>query len=101
MVHSSARVDTDRPHRYAKQLAAHLGRRIETSWDEETGTGSVKFSEGAGTASMVAEPGVLVLALDADADKLAGLEDVLGRHLIRFGAKDELTVEWVVSAADG
>lgn len=56
MVHSTAKVDTDRPQRYAKQLAAHLGRRIETHWDEESGTGSVTFPDGAGTASMVAEP---------------------------------------------
>lgn len=46
-----------------------------------------------------------MLALDADADNLNRLEDVLGRHLVRFGAKDELAVEWhregVVSAADG
>jgi hypothetical protein len=23
-----------------------------------------------------------------------GLEDVVGRHLVRFGTKDELVVEW-------
>lgn len=94
MVRSTARVSTDRPHRYAKQLASHLGRRVETSWDEDTGTGSVTFNENRGSAALVAQPGVLVLDLRAEAGDLDALEDMLGRHLVRFGTKDELTVRW-------
>jgi uncharacterized protein len=94
MVHSTARVRTDRPHRYAKQLAAHLGRRLATSWDEDTGSGSVRFPDRNGSASLLAQPGALVLELDSDTAHIETLEDVLGRHLARFGTKDELIVEW-------
>jgi hypothetical protein len=93
-MYSEARVSTDRPNRYAKQLAAHLGRRLETNWHEETGHGSVIFPEGGGTASLVAEQGALVLSVDTTEESIDTIEDVLGRHLARFGAKDELIVEW-------
>ncbi|WP_254552360.1 DUF2218 domain-containing protein [Kitasatospora sp. MMS16-BH015] len=85
-------MSTDRPARYGKQLAAHLGRKVEASWSEETGRGEVAFR--AGTATLVAEPGVLALAVEGEAADLAQLEDVVGRHLVRFGARDELVVEW-------
>ncbi|GCB52475.1 DUF2218 domain-containing protein [Streptomyces sp. NL15-2K] len=93
MPRSEARVATDRPHRYAKQLASHLGRRSETSWDEETGVGRLVF-QNEGTGSLTATEGALLLAVESDAEHLAILEDVVGRHLVRFGTKDELVVEW-------
>ena len=92
MPRSEARVVTDRPHRYAKQLAAHLGRKVESSWDEEAGHGALTF--GAGTATLTAEPGLLLLAVEGEAGQLDRLEDVVGRHLVRFGSKDELVAEW-------
>jgi hypothetical protein len=93
MPRSEARVATDRPHRYAKQLASHLGRRSRTSWDEETGEGGIVFQDG--TGALTATEGALLLAVEAgDAGQLAVLEDVVGRHLVRFGTKDELVVEW-------
>ena len=93
MAHSTARVGTDRPHRYAKQLAAHLGRRVEASWDDESGSGTVAF-QGSSAATLTAADGALVMELDAGDDELDRLEDVLGRHLARFGTKDELVVTW-------
>lgn len=92
MSRSEARVSTDRPARYGKQLAAHLGRKIEASWSEETGRGELSFR--AGTATLVAEPDALLLTVEGAAGDLAGLEDVVGRHLVRFGTRDELVVEW-------
>ncbi|MDQ0597417.1 hypothetical protein QF037_001762 [Streptomyces canus] len=92
MPRSEARVATDRPHRYAKQLASHLGRRSETSWDEGSGEGGIVFQNGTGT--LTATEGALLLAVETDAEHLAVLEDVVGRHLVRFGTKDELVVEW-------
>ncbi|MFD8754989.1 DUF2218 domain-containing protein [Kitasatospora sp. NPDC059577] len=89
---STARVTTDRPGRYAKQLAAHMGRKIETSYSEETGRGTLVF--GAGTATLEAQPDALLLTVEGERDKLPGLEDVVGRHLVRFGSRDELVVEW-------
>src|SRR4051812_24759066 len=92
MPRSEARVSTDRPHRYAKQLAAHLGRKVQSSWDEETGLGSIVFSMG--SATLTAETGVLLLAVEGEAGQLDNLEGVMGRHLVRFGAKDELVAAW-------
>ncbi|MFF7159893.1 DUF2218 domain-containing protein [Streptomyces sp. NPDC008086] len=92
MPRSEASVATDRPQRYAKQLASHLGRRSETSWDEATGEGTIVFQGGTGT--LTAAEGALLLSVEADAERLALFEDVVGRHLVRFGAKDELVVEW-------
>lgn len=92
MPRSQARVTTDRPARYAKQLAAHMGRKIQADWSEETGRGELVF--GAGTATLTAEPGALLLVVEGEQQNLPGLEDVVGRHLVRFGVRDELVVEW-------
>ncbi|MER8188014.1 DUF2218 domain-containing protein [Kitasatospora sp. NPDC094015] len=92
MARSEARVTTDRPGRYGKQLAAHMGRKIQADWSEETGRGALAFR--AGTATLVAEPDALLLTVEGAAEDLAGLEDVVGRHLVRFGTRDELVVEW-------
>ncbi|MCX4759822.1 DUF2218 domain-containing protein [Streptomyces sp. NBC_01275] len=92
MSRSEARVPTDRPHRYAKQLAAHLGRRIEATWDEDKGEGLLTFPQGSGT--LTAAEDALLLTIDTEADELDRLEDVVGRHLVRFGARDELVVVW-------
>ncbi|MEU9171125.1 DUF2218 domain-containing protein [Streptomyces sp. NPDC048420] len=91
MPRSEARVATDRPHRYAKQLASHLGRRIRTSWDEDSGEGSLLFpNEGKG--SLTATEGALLLTLETESEHLELLESVVGSHLVRFGGK--LVVEW-------
>jgi hypothetical protein len=102
---SRASVPTERGGRYGKQLASHLSRRLETSWDEETGTGLVTFDSG--HSHLTTTPSTLELTADVDprvadadvAEQLARIEDVVGRHLARFGAKDELVVSWL--RADG
>ncbi|MFF0298756.1 DUF2218 domain-containing protein [Kitasatospora sp. NPDC004615] len=92
MARSTARVATDRPARYAKQLAAHMGRKVPAEWSEETGRGSLVF--GAGQAELTAEDGALLLAVEGAEENLPQLEDVVGRHLVRFGTRDELVVAW-------
>ena len=93
---STAAVATERPGRYAKQLASHLGRKVPSAWDEESGEGSVEFPTG--RATLAAGDGVLLLALVADdAENLDRLEGVVGRHLVKFGAKDELVCAWTRS----
>jgi hypothetical protein len=88
---ASAAVATDAPERYAKQLAAHLGRRSEIR-EEDDGTRIVLE---AGTCLLRCRPGVLELqATAADADGLDRVTDVVGRHLERFGQRNELNVTW-------
>jgi hypothetical protein len=88
---SSAHVPTDAAPRYAKQLVAHLGRKVPVEEIEgahrlgfEFGTGLVRAESG----------GVLLEAAAADPELLARVEDVLGRHLERFGRRNELVVIW-------
>jgi hypothetical protein len=94
---STATVRTDRAARYGKQLVSHLGRRASAEWDDQAGTGWIDFGET--RAELSAGPGALDLRLWAEPDAVAPMEDVVGRHLVRFGARDELTVQWV--RADG
>jgi hypothetical protein len=90
---STAAVPTDRPSRYGKQLVAHLSRRSGGDWSDETGTGWIALE--AGRAELNSADGVLMLRVDSDADNLERLEEVVGRHLVRFGARDELVVTWI------
>ena len=94
---STTTVATDRAARYGKQLVSHLGRRATAEWDEQAGTGWIDFGET--RAELAAGPDALDIRLAAAPDAVARMEDVVGRHLVRFGARDELTVQWV--RADG
>lgn len=93
---SIARVTTDRPARYGRQLASHMGRKITAVWDDDA-TGSLTFDrEGVvtGVVGISCHDGVLQLILEADDEHLERLEHVVGIHLARFGAKDGLVVSW-------
>lgn len=95
---ATARVATDRPGRYGKQLAAHLGRKITADWDEEAQTGRLIFDrDGAasGYLDMRAEDDTLLLDLFTGPDTRDTLQRIVGSHLERFGAKDGLRVNWV------
>jgi 2-iminobutanoate/2-iminopropanoate deaminase len=91
---STASVATDAAGRYAKQLLAHLGRKNAVDpLDGCPDGGRIRFAYGIGTVRPEADRLVLVAAA-ADAASLARVEDVLGRHLERFGARRELSVRW-------
>lgn len=94
MPRATAVVVTDNPDRYAKQLLSHVGRKNGTEpLDGVPAGGRIVFPDGVGTVRP--EEGRLVLEADApDADGLAHVTDVLGRHLERFGARLELVVTW-------
>ena len=95
---SRADVVTDAPARYAKQLVSHLGRKEPFVTDGATST--VRWDMA--TASVVVGDGVLsLLAEAADEAGVALVEDVLGRHLERFGARDALAVSWTRSTPEG
>lgn len=88
---SRAEVATETPERYAKQLVAHLGRKAAV---EETADGAV-LTFGSGRGVVAAADGVLVLRAEAaGTDALAQVQDVLGRHLEKFGQRAELVVTW-------
>ena len=92
MLTSTARIPVERPQRYVKQLVSHLAHRRTTELLPPDG-GTVGWPDG--RCGLACEPGVLLLTATADdADALARVQDTIGRHLERFGARDGLRVEW-------
>jgi uncharacterized protein len=90
-----ADVPTDAPARYAKQLVSHLGRRVEWTTDGPVSTATIA----GGTGIVEVGDGVLTLRAQAgDAESLERVQDVLGRHLERFGQRNELVVTWPADA---
>ena len=94
---STASVATDRAPRYGKQLVSHLGRRSVGAWDEASATGTLDMNEDAAHVAFSSTPEALVIELTSTDDDVATYEDVVGRHLVRFGERDELQVQWVRS----
>ena len=94
---SNARVLTERPARYGKQLAGHMGHKITAAWDEESATGSLEFNREGPTTGIVelsCDGDALVLRLSTTEEHLERLEEVVGVHLARFGAKQAMVVRW-------
>ena len=91
---STAVVSTEASLRYAKQLLAHLGRKNPVQGvDGAPDAGLLVFAYGTGTVRP--EMGRLLLEATApDPESLARVQDVLARHLERFGARRELSVHW-------
>ena len=94
---SRADVATGAPARYAKQLVAHLGRKLVFTGDAVTTPATAVI--GAATAGIVVGEGVLTLeAAGDDEESVARAEHVLGSHLERFAQREALTVQWVHDA---
>ena len=96
----TARADvlTDAPERYAKQLLSHLGRRTE--WTTEGSTSTAPIAGGTGVIEV--GDGVIRLRAEApDTETLDRVRDVLGRHLERFGRRNELSVVWTADRSAG
>ena len=92
---SRAEVATDSAERYARQLASHLGHRVAV---ETTADGDVYTFDG-GRGVVRAGDGVLVLTAEGwGAEALGVVQDVLGRHLLKFGAKAGLSLTWTPAA---
>jgi uncharacterized protein len=88
---STAIVATTRPERYLKQLASHLGQRIPVVQEGSHTAWTFPIGECFGTAT----PETIELRAEATTpEDLARIEDVIGRHLERFGTRDSLLVRW-------
>ena len=87
------RAPTDRAARYGRQLVSHLGRKATGEWHEPTGQGTVTFGAGERVV-LTATDTELVATLTCPAARADELRDVVERHLLRFGAKDGLTMTW-------
>jgi hypothetical protein len=93
VITSVARLDTDRPERFIKQLVSHLGTRLETS-SPDAGQGIVQIP-GGGRCKLTSDGTGLVLSAEASTDdELARIQDVVARHLLRFAKAPQLTAGW-------
>jgi hypothetical protein len=83
---------TDRPERYAKQLAGHWARKGNT--EEADDTTIIRFDSGQRVV-MRPMPGRLEIeaSVPDDGDPVRFAE-VVKNHLERFGHRDELDVVW-------
>ena len=87
---SVADVPTDAAARYAKQLLSHLGHKVAVQAIEGEPRGGAY-----GTATVIPGSDRLTLcAAAADTESLARVQDVVSRHLERFGARQAVVVEW-------
>ncbi|MFI6791611.1 DUF2218 domain-containing protein [Nonomuraea sp. NPDC050383] len=94
---STAYVPTDRPERYIKQLVSHLGRKATTTLSTD-GRATIALSHG--ECVLAPAGGALeMIATAADAEALAGVQDVVTRHLLRFATQEELRTEWTEPVA--
>ena len=92
---SHATVPTDRADRYAKQLVSHLGRKAGVAL---VGDGH-RLTLSAGNCVVRATLGGIELRAEAETEQaLRAVEDVVARHLERFGQRNELSVAWVTDA---
>jgi len=93
-----AEVATSTPDRFIRQLVSHLGRKAATGLQPD-GTGLITIRDG--QCTLTAGEELLVLEATADSDQgLARVQDVVGRHLERFGARAALRVQWTAGPRD-
>lgn len=84
---STGRMATDRPERYIKQLASHWREKADVHVDVD---GSTTFTMAGGqTARLRPVEGAVLIETDA-----REFGDVVARHLVRFGERDDLSVTW-------
>jgi hypothetical protein len=99
-ISSRADVATGTPARYAKQLVAHLGRKLAFTGDAISSPATAVI--GAATGAIVVGDGVLtLLAVGEDEESVAQVEQVLGGHLERFAQRDGLTARWLRARPTG
>jgi hypothetical protein len=90
-VSTTAFVATSRPERYIKQLVSHFGNKVKAELTAEGGRLEFDF----GTCDLKAVPtGIELIGTAEDPAQLVTLKDVVARHLVRFGANDQLSVSW-------
>jgi hypothetical protein len=56
------------------------------------------MNNNAANVTLTSTPEALVIEIRSNDADVATYEDVVGRHLVRFGERDELQVHWVHSA---
>jgi hypothetical protein len=92
MTTRSGSMATDRPDRYARQLASHWSKRGPVT--EEDGATVMRWTTGQVIEMRPVEGALEVSVSVPDDADLEGFSDVVAQHLQRFGQRDELEVVW-------
>ena len=88
---SRAVVETAMAARYLGQLCQHFRHKIPVTRNDAAGRIEFPF----GACALFATEGTLTLTAEAaDAEALGRLQEVIGRHLLRFAFREALTVAW-------
>ncbi len=91
MMHSIARIESERASGYLQQLCKHFAHKRPVTFTPEKG--EIQFS--IGTCPLEAKDRVLTLTAEAPDDAaLAQLQDVIARHLLRFAFRDPPAIAW-------
>ena len=97
---STALVEIERPTRYGKQLASHLGHKVQV--DDLSSGWALHIREGMGFVlphESEADPRLELIAEADDVETLERIKDVLGRHLLQFTSKvPGVTITWTDSS---
>lgn len=91
MVTSTSEIQSQRASIYLQQLCKHFAHKLPVTYGPESG--EIKFSIGTCRLSATAER--LELRAEAgDATRLAELQDVVARHLVRFAFREAPSITW-------
>lgn len=93
---ATARVATPKAVRYLKALCNHFDRKATATYDDVSGR--IQFSFG--DCELRAADDALLITVRAESDTMfTRVKDVVADHLVRFGNKEELVVNWVEAEA--
>jgi hypothetical protein len=92
-------VASERVARYGILLLSPRGRKSVGVWDEASGSGTLDMGNSAAHVTLKSMTDALVITVETADTDIASYEDVIGRHLERFGERDGLRVHWVRSEA--
>ena len=103
LVTSTARVRAPEPARRARALTAYFSRPVEAEWDPDHRRGHVVFRRGAGgeaegTCDLLCGEGVLMLSLEAPAQEIEALEELVESGLSASApqeTEEPAQLEWV------
>jgi hypothetical protein len=91
MTRSEAGIATAQAGKYLQQLCKHFAHRRPVTFDPRKG--EIHFD--AGDVHLKAEDNLLKIALTAPDDaRMAELQDIIVRHLVRFAFREALKIEW-------
>jgi hypothetical protein len=89
---AKATIETRNARRYLAQFCKHFAHKLPVDIAPDNAMGAVGF--GAGACILHADDGKLDLALEAQDDAMANLQDVVVRHLARFAFREHLVFNW-------